>query len=59
MMQYFRGCSRVDDKADLSKIGLSMKPPDPIFVGNFVDVRKPTYHEVEREMIERAMSRAK
>ncbi len=59
MMQYFRSCSRVDDKADLSKISLSMRPPDPIVVGNFVDVKKPTYHEVERQSIEKAMSRAK
>ncbi|MGA2973140.1 MAG: 2-oxoacid:ferredoxin oxidoreductase subunit beta [Candidatus Bathyarchaeia archaeon] len=59
MMQYFRTCSRVDDKADLSKIALSMKPPDPIVVGNFVDIKKPTYHEVEREAVEKAMSRSK
>jgi 2-oxoglutarate ferredoxin oxidoreductase subunit beta len=59
MMQYFRSCSRVDDKADLSEIGLSMKPPDPIVVGNFVDIKKPTYHEVERQLIEKATSRSK
>ena len=59
MMQYFRTCSRVDDKADLSKIALSMKPPDPIVVGNFIDIKKPTYHEVEREAVEKAMSRSK
>jgi 2-oxoglutarate ferredoxin oxidoreductase subunit beta len=59
MMQYFRTCSRVDDKADLSKIALTMKPPDPIVVGNFVDIKKPTYHEVEREAIEKAVSRSK
>jgi len=59
MMQYFRGCSRVDDKADLSKIGLSMKPPDPIVVGNFVDVKKPTYHEVESKAIGKGLGRAK
>ncbi|MGD0177658.1 MAG: 2-oxoacid:ferredoxin oxidoreductase subunit beta [Candidatus Bathyarchaeia archaeon] len=59
MMQYFRTCSRVDDKAKLGEIGLSMKPPDPIVVGNFVDVKKPTYDEVEREAIEKAMSRSK
>jgi len=59
MMQYFKTCSRVDDKADLSKIALTMKPPDPIFVGDFVDVKKPTYHEIEREMIERMVSRSK
>ncbi len=56
MMQYFRSCSRVDDKADLSKIALSMKPPDPIVVGNFVDIKKPTYHEVEHQLIEKAMT---
>jgi 2-oxoglutarate ferredoxin oxidoreductase subunit beta len=59
MMQYFRTCSRVDDKAKLGEISLSMKPPDPIVVGNFVDVKKPTYDEVEREAIEKAMSRSK
>ena len=59
MMQYFRTCSLVDDKADLSKITLSMKPPDPIVVGNFVDIKKPTYHEVEREAIEKAVNRSK
>lgn len=59
MMEYFRNCSRVDDQADLSSIGLSMKPPDPIVIGNFVDVRKPTYHELERELIEKARSRSK
>jgi len=59
MMQYFRTCSRVDDNADLSKIALTMRPPDPIFVGNFVDIKKPTYHEIEREMIEKTVSRSK
>ena len=59
MMQYFRSCSRVDDKADLSKIGLSMRPPDPIVVGNFVDIKKPTYHEVEQQQVEKAGSGAK
>jgi 2-oxoglutarate ferredoxin oxidoreductase subunit beta len=59
MMQYFKTCSRVDDKADLSKVALTMKPPDPIFVGNFVDIKKPTYHEIEREMIEKVVSRSK
>jgi 2-oxoglutarate ferredoxin oxidoreductase subunit beta len=59
MMQYFKDCSRVDDHADLKAIGLSMKPPDPIVVGDFVDVRKPTYHEVERQQVEKAMSRSR
>ncbi len=59
MMQYFQTCSRVDDQADLSKIGLSMKSPDPIVVGNFVDVKKPPYQEVERNMIQAALSRSK
>jgi 2-oxoglutarate ferredoxin oxidoreductase subunit beta len=59
MMEYFRTCSRIDDHADLSKIGLSMRPPDPVVVGNFVDVRKPTYHENECQLIEKAKSRSK
>jgi 2-oxoglutarate ferredoxin oxidoreductase subunit beta len=59
MMQYFKTCSRVNDKADLSQIALTMKPPDPIVVGNFVDVEKPTYHELEREAVEKAGGRPK
>ena len=59
MMQYFRTCSRIDEHADLSKIDLSMRPPDPIVVGNFVDVKKTPYHEVERKMIESALGRSK
>ena len=59
MMRYFQTCSRVDDHADLSKIGLSMKPPEPVVVGNFVDVKKTPYHEVEREMIQSALGRSK
>ena len=58
-MEYFRNCSRVDDQAELSAIGLSMKPPEPVVVGNFVDVRKPTYHELERDQVEKAGSREK
>jgi hypothetical protein len=58
-MEYYRTCCRVDGSADLSEIGISMKPPDPIVVGNFVDQRKPTYHELEDAMIEKAMSPAK
>ena len=58
MMEYFRNYSRVDDHAELSTIGLSMKPPDPVVVGNFIDTRKPTYHELERELIERARNRS-
>jgi 2-oxoglutarate ferredoxin oxidoreductase subunit beta len=56
-MEYFRNCSRVDDHADLSTIGLSMKPPEPIVVGNFVDQRKPTYHEMEQAMIDKGVER--
>jgi 2-oxoglutarate ferredoxin oxidoreductase subunit beta len=59
MMEYFRTCSRVDDKADLSEVALTMRPPDPIVVGNFVDIKKPTYHELEREAVEKAVSRSK
>lgn len=56
MMEYFRSYSRVDDHADMSRIAISMRQPDPLVVGNFVDVKKPTYHELERDIIERARS---
>jgi len=58
-MEYFKNYSHVDDHVNLATIGLSMKPPDPIVVGNFVNIKKPTYHELERAMIEKARSRSK
>lgn len=58
-MEYFKNYSRVDDHADLSTIGLTMKSPDPLLVGNFVDLRKPTYHELERDSIQRAKKAGK
>ena len=59
MMEYFRNCSRIDDHADLGTIGLSMRSPDPIVVGNFVDVKKPTYHEMEQRLVEETRRRSK
>lgn len=58
-MEYFKNYSRVDDHADLSTIGLTMKSPDPVVVGNFVDFRKPTYHEMERDIIQKAKEAGK
>lgn len=54
-MEYFRKYSVVDHRADLSQIGITMKEPDPLVVGDFVRQRKPAYHEVEHEMIRRVM----
>ncbi len=59
MMEYFRNYSRVDNQAELSTVSLSMKPPDRIVVGNFVDVRKSTYHELERQLIEKTRNQSK
>ena len=46
MMQYFRQKAVVDDGADLTKIGISAKPEDPVVVGNFVDRRRPSYQQL-------------
>ncbi len=51
MMQYFRQYCKVDNDADLSKIAITMRAPDPLIVGNFVDEEKPTYHDYEAKMI--------
>lgn len=58
-MEYFRTHCRVDDNADLSKIGLAMDPNEPLVVGDFVDQRKLTFHELERAVIEKIRSPAK
>ena len=46
MMNYFRAKSVVDHNANLSEIGVTARPSDPIVVGNFVDRRRPSYQEL-------------
>jgi 2-oxoglutarate ferredoxin oxidoreductase subunit beta len=58
-MEYFRTFSRVDDNADLNRLGLLMRPPEPIIVGNFVDQRKPSPGEIGNAVIERVRDSAK
>jgi 2-oxoglutarate ferredoxin oxidoreductase subunit beta len=36
-MEYFRATCRVDNRADLSRVGLSMKPNELLIVGDFID----------------------
>jgi 2-oxoglutarate ferredoxin oxidoreductase subunit beta len=46
MMKYFRDKAVVDHNADLSTIGVTARPEDPVVVGNFVDRRRPSYQEL-------------
>ena len=46
MMKYFRDKAVVDNNADLSTIGVTTRPEDPVVVGNFVDKRRPSYQEL-------------
>jgi len=46
MMKYFRDKAVVDHNADLSTIGVTTRPEDPVVVGNFVDKRRPSYQEL-------------
>ncbi|MFQ5763213.1 MAG: 2-oxoacid:ferredoxin oxidoreductase subunit beta [Candidatus Bathyarchaeia archaeon] len=55
-MEYFRKYSVHDDNANLKKVGLAMKEPEPIVVGNFVDERKPSFIQLERALIEKVRS---
>ena len=55
MMEYFRKHCVVDHNADLSKIGIGLKPGEKLVVGNFVDRRRPSYQELLEEMRGRAM----
>jgi len=50
MMEYFRDKSVVDHNADLSKIGVTVRPEDEVVVGNFVDRRRPSYQELLGEL---------
>lgn len=44
----------VDHSADLRKAGITLKPGEPIILGNFVDREVPTYHELELEIFRKA-----
>jgi len=44
----------VDHSADLNKIGISLRPGEPIILGNFIDREVPTYHELELEVFKKA-----
>ena len=46
MMNYFKDKSVVDNNADLSQIGVTTRPEDPVVVGNFVDRKRPYYQEL-------------
>jgi len=50
MMKYFRDKAVVDHNADLSTIGVTTRPEDPVVVGNFVDKRRPSYQELLGDM---------
>jgi pyruvate/2-oxoacid:ferredoxin oxidoreductase beta subunit len=55
-MEYLRKYSVIDDHADLRRAGISMKEPEQIVLGNFIDERKSTYEELETSMIRNAAS---
>jgi len=44
----------VDHSADLNKVGITLRPGEPIILGNFVDREVPTYHELELEVFRKA-----
>jgi hypothetical protein len=50
MMKYFRDKAVVDHNADLSTIGVTARPEDPVVVGNFIDKRRPSYQELLGEL---------
>ena len=56
MMKYFRDKAVVDHGADLSTIGVTARPEDPVVVGNFVDRRRPSYQELLGELRTRVAS---
>jgi len=53
MVKYFRDRCVIDHEADLRKIGISLDPKEPLAIGNFYKVRRKTYEELYKELIER------
>lgn len=56
MMEYFRDKSVVDNNADLSQIGVTARPEDPVVVGNFIDKQRPSYQEVLADLRARVVA---
>ena len=53
-MRHYLENSIVDHNADLTKATITMRPGDPIIVGNFVDIEKPSYQDLEKEIFRKA-----
>jgi len=45
----------IDHSADLNRVGITLRPGEPIILGNFVDREVPTYHELELEVFRKAV----
>lgn len=58
-MEYLRENSIVDHDANLRTIGLDFLNGEPIVLGNFVDEERPSYLEVKRRMLERALGESR
>ncbi len=53
MLKHFRKRCVIDHDADLSKVGLSTDPDQPIVLGNFVRRDRPSYQTRYRELMEK------
>ncbi|MCL5786115.1 MAG: thiamine pyrophosphate-dependent enzyme [Candidatus Thermoplasmatota archaeon] len=52
-MQYFREHCEIDNNADLHNAGVTFSGDRPIILGDFYHKTRPTFHDIEREIIER------
>ncbi|MEE9173660.1 MAG: thiamine pyrophosphate-dependent enzyme [Thermoplasmata archaeon] len=52
-MTYFREGAVVDHDADLREVGITMRRGDPIVVGNFVDVERPSYEAGKGKLLQK------
>lgn len=53
LKHYLENCV-VDHDADLREVEITMRPGDPIVLGNFVDTERPSYHDMEKEVFRKA-----
>jgi 2-oxoglutarate ferredoxin oxidoreductase subunit beta len=52
-MRYYKEHSVIDHKAPLSELGIEMKKDARFIVGNFVDIEKPTFLNLQRGLIDK------
>lgn len=54
-MKYFREMSTLEEGGGLIDTDLQMSPESPLFIGEFEESKKPSYHEIKKKILKATM----